>query len=83
MLQSTIVASMMMETYKEVVYCVSEKVQRAAISQPAAFNVKDMPSEGLAQGHNVGAWAIRKVVNDHRKYEVCEIKHGDRKQTNS
>ena len=59
---------MMIEPYKEVVRCVSEKVQRAAISEPASFNVKDTPSEGLAKVRHVEAWAIHKVVNDHRKY---------------
>ena len=53
---------------KEVVRCISEKFQRAAVSEPAAFNVKDMPSEGQAKVRHVGAWAIRKVANDHHKY---------------
>lgn len=67
-LQSTIGACMMMEVYKEVVQCVADKGQRATISEPATFDVKGMPSEGLAKVRHVGAWAIRKVVSDHHKY---------------
>jgi len=61
-LQSTVGACMMMEVYKEAVRCVAEKVQGAAISEPASFDVKGMPNEGLAKVRHVGAWTIRKVV---------------------
>ena len=56
------------ETYKEVVKCVADKVHRVSISEPAAFDVKSMSSEGLAKVRHVGAWAIRRVVGDHQKY---------------
>ncbi|CAH3171356.1 unnamed protein product [Porites lobata] len=52
----------MTETYKEVVKCVADKVHRVSISDPAAFDVKSMCSEGLAKVCHVGAWAIRRVV---------------------
>ena len=67
-LQSTVEACMMTETYKEVVKCVADKVHRVSISDPAAFDVKSMCSEGLAKVCHVGAWAIRRVVRDHQKY---------------
>ena len=67
-LQSTVGACMMTETYKEVVKCVADKVHRVSISEPAAFDVKSMSSEGLAKVRHVGAWAIRRVVRDHQKY---------------
>ena len=67
-LQSTVGACMITETYKEVVKCVADKVHRVSISDPAAFDVKSMCSEGLAKVCHVGAWAIRRVVRDHQKY---------------
>lgn len=73
---------MMMEVCKEVVQCTAGKVQGAAISEPASFDVKGRPNEGLAKVHHVGAWTIRKGVSDHHKY-VRSNKVTTNKSTNS
>lgn len=66
--QSAIGAFLMMGVYKDVAKCVADKVERATVNDPLAFDVKAMPSEGLGKIRHIGAWAIRKVVSDQKRY---------------
>ena len=38
------------------------------VPQMVPIDVRNMPSEGLAKIHHVGAWAIKKVLSNQRKY---------------
>lgn len=58
----------MVEIYKTVVSTVVKLAKERETTDPVNFNVKEMPAEGLAKLRYVGAWAIRKVLNNEKKY---------------
>ena len=43
-------------------------VQQRETNESINFNVYEMPAEGLSKVRHVGAWAIRKVVEQTRRY---------------
>jgi hypothetical protein len=63
-----ICSELMLSVYKVVVTTIVEKVKKVEMQAPIAFNVSEMPVEGLAKVRYVGAWVIRKVLNKNLKY---------------
>ena len=43
-------------------------VRRQEETQPIHFHVKDMESDGLAKIRHVGGWAIKKSLDNSRRY---------------
>ena len=58
----------MIRVYKQVVQATVDTVTAKIASTPICFNVKEMPAEGLAKVRYVGAWSVKKVVDNRRKH---------------
>ncbi|KAL9979614.1 hypothetical protein ACROYT_G017297 [Oculina patagonica] len=66
--QTFIGTDLMLAVYKRVVAAAADQVREKEARDPVEFDVKSMPVEGLAKVRHVGAWAIRKVLDQKRKY---------------
>lgn len=66
--QTTIGVETMIRVYKRVVQAAADTVTAKIASTPIRFNVKEMPAEGLAKVRYVGAWSVKKVVDNRRKH---------------
>ena len=66
--QTTIGVEAMIRVYKRVVQAAADTVTAKIASTPIRFNVKEMPAEGLAKVRYVGAWSVKKVVDNRRKH---------------
>ena len=65
--QTTIGVETVIRVYKRVVQAAADTVTAKIASTPIRFNVKEMPAEGLAKVRYVGAWSVKKVVDNRRK----------------
>ena len=65
--QTTIGVEAMIRVYKQVVQAAADTVTAKMASTPIRSNVKEMPAEGLAKVRYVGAWSVKKVVDNRRK----------------
>ena len=66
--QTTIGADLMIIVYKRVIETLVRHVQQRETNESINFNVYEMPAEGLSKVRHVGAWAVRKVVEQTRRY---------------
>ena len=66
--QTSIGAEMMVVVYKKVVETAANQIRVKEASGAVEFDVKAMEVEGLAKVRYVGAWAVRKVLDNKRKY---------------
>ena len=67
-IQTTIGVEAMIRVYKRVVQAAADTVTTKIASIPVRFNVREMPAEGLAKVRYVGAWSVKKVVDNRRKH---------------
>ena len=56
------------QTFVKFLAVVSEHFRREETEEPCHFNVYQMTNVGLAKVRHVGAWAVRKVLDNCRKY---------------
>lgn len=66
--QTTIGVEAMIRVYKRVVQAAADTVTDKIASTPIRFKVEEMPAEGLAKVRYVGAWSVKKVVDNRRKH---------------
>ena len=66
--QTSIGAEMMVVVYEKVVETAANQIRVKEASGAVEFDVKAMEVEGLAKVRYVGAWAVRKVLDNKRKY---------------
>ena len=66
--QTSIGAEMMVVVYKKVVETAANQIRVKEASGAVEFDVKAMEVEGSAKVRYVGAWAVRKVLDNKRKY---------------
>ena len=66
--QTTIGVEATIRVYKRVVQAAADTVTAKIASTPIRIKVKEMPAKGLAEVRYVGAWSVRKVLNNRRKH---------------